>query len=115
MGSDLASLADSSRMEIPAADATLPAVSEKDTSSPGPVNGGIQRQSPVWKPIVMQAKHQTPCSYCHLPISPGNAIYPWVRFLDVNQSLKAALNTVLYTLSGRLYRLHAFELRIERG
>lgn len=49
------------------------------------------------------------------PISPGNAIYPWVRLLDVNQSLKAALNTVLYTLSGRLYRLHAFELRIERG
>ena len=26
----------------------------------------------------MQAKHKTPCSYCHLPISPGNAIYPWV-------------------------------------
>ena len=83
MGSDLASLADSSRMEHPAADATLPAVADKDTSSHGPTNDGTQRQSPVWKPIVMQAKHQTPCNYCHLPISPGNAIYPWVRLLIV--------------------------------
>lgn len=40
---------------------------------------------------------------------------PGCVFLLSSQSLRAALNTVLYTLSGRLYRLHAFELRIERG
>ena len=90
MGCDFTSLAESSRMEIPA-DATLPAVSNKTTSSHGPTNGGTQRQSPVWKPIVMQAKHQTPCSYCHLPISPGNAIYPWVRLLVVKSGTQGSL------------------------
>lgn len=40
---------------------------------------------------------------------------PGCVFLLSSQSLRAAMNTVLYTLSGRLYRLHAFELRIERG
>ena len=43
------------------------------------VHGGTQTKVPIWKPVVMQAKHATPCSYCSLPISPGNAIYPWVR------------------------------------
>ena len=51
-----------------------PATTADDIELPG----GIQAKVPTWKPIVMQAKHQTPCSYCHLPISPGNAIYPWV-------------------------------------
>ncbi|DBB06504.1 TPA: hypothetical protein ACH3X1_012055 [Trebouxia sp. C0004] len=93
MASDLASHALSIGMAIPAADATLPAVPDKDTSCHGPTNGGTQRQSPVWKPIVMQAKHQTPCSYCHLPISPGNAIYPWgdyTGYMHLSCALKEA-------------------------
>lgn len=57
----------------------MPAVSDTQSLRDTPHHGGTQKQTPVWKPIVMQAKHQTPCSYCHLPISPGNAIYPWVR------------------------------------
>ena len=91
MGSDLASLANSSEMEVPAAQTTLPAVSGNDTLSHGPTHGGTQRQSPVWRPIVMQAKHQTPCSYCHLPISPGNAIYPWVRLFFVKSVTQDSL------------------------
>ena len=39
----------------------------------------LQSATPPWKPVVMQAKVRTPCSQCHLSISPGNAIYPWVR------------------------------------
>lgn len=93
MGSDLASLAASSGMEIPAADGTSPAVAGNNSSSHAPTRGGTQRQSPVWKPIVMQAKHQTPCSYCHLPISPGNAIYPWgdyTGYMHLSCALKEA-------------------------
>ena len=62
-----------------AAGVAMPAVSDTESLRDTQHHGGTQKQTPVWKPIVMQAKHQTPCSYCHLPISPGNAIYPWVR------------------------------------
>ena len=66
----------------------------RDTCEHSAPHGGPQEQAPVWKPVVMQAKHKTPCSYCHLPISPGNAIYPWVFWLFVQRdSLQPPLKT----------------------